>query len=54
VKRSLTHIKREGIVDTEGAPGRSLQNPFLNNQAIEYWDAEALQRWMSRHNFSPG
>ncbi len=51
VRRARAHIARAGIADP-ASPGASLDNPFLNERAVQYWDSYSLERWMARHGFT--
>jgi hypothetical protein len=54
-ERKLTTIRRHlgaaSLRDESASPGQSLRNPFLNERAMKYWDADSIDRWMMRHDF---
>ena len=54
VVRARKYIEANGITDPDSKSGRSLRNPFLNELALQFWDAYALERWAAWHDFDLG
>jgi N-methylhydantoinase B/oxoprolinase/acetone carboxylase alpha subunit len=52
IEQARTRLSEARISDPSRPSGRSLKSPFLNDRAMQYWDSDALHRWMSRHHFS--
>ena len=54
IARGKRQLERRDAADPRWKPGRSLSNPFLNDSALDSWDAHALERWAARHGFDLG
>ncbi len=48
ITRLQARLRAAGITDPSMPTGRSLSNPFLNDRAMQYWDADSLERWIGR------